>query len=169
MKLTSAEAAKLLRKLNEEYQEIIDTEELSREFTAAVEENIESVKPEYNYRATQKQLEELEIKICKLKHAINVFNSTTVIPEFNITIDQMLVYLPQLTERRNKYISMKNKLPKARLRSEYGSSSNIIDYRYLNYRLEEVKEDFKKVSLELSKAQTALDLVNSTVSFEFTF
>ena len=47
----------------------------------------------------QEQLADIEQKIRKLKHTINVFNTMTVIPEFGITIDEMLVYLPQLNTR----------------------------------------------------------------------
>ena len=52
----------------------------------------------------QEQLADIEQKIRKLKHTINVFNTTTVIPEFGITIDEMLVYLPQLNTRESRAI-----------------------------------------------------------------
>ena len=62
--------------------------------------------------------------------------------------------------------SMKSELPKSRVEGRYGSTQNFIDYRYVNYDLKAVEADFEAVSNELSKAQTALDLVNSTESFE---
>ena len=45
----------------------------------------------------------------------------------------------------------------------------IIDYAYANYSVEQVKADYVRVSDELRKVQTALDLVNTTMQFEFIF
>ena len=97
MKYTSAEAAKLLRKLNEEKNSLMKREELSSVFIAAVGENVEDVRPEYDYRKTQDGLEELDRKIRVLKHALNVFNLTQTVPGSDMTIDQVLVYIPQLS------------------------------------------------------------------------
>ena len=164
MKYTSAEAAKLLRQLNEDYSSVLTMEVQSREFLASVGEDVESVRPAYDYAQIQAQLEELEKKIRIVKHAINVFNSTTVVADFDMTIDQLLVYIPQLTQRKNKLSAMKSRLPKAREPISYGK--NIIDYRYANYDISAVEADYIKAAEELSKAQTALDLVNSTQTME---
>ena len=52
MKYTSAEANKLLKKLNDEYAALLDREKRSREFRAAMGEDIESVRPAYHYGET---------------------------------------------------------------------------------------------------------------------
>lgn len=113
MKYTSAEAGKLLKKLNDERASLLLREENSKDFLAAVGEDLESVRPDYNFATTQVALNEIETKIRKLKHALNIFNSTTVIPEFGMTIDEMLVYIPQLTIRKDKLARMKDRLPKS--------------------------------------------------------
>ena len=118
-------------------------EENGKEFLAAVGEDIESVRPDYNFKETQDALDEVERKIRKLKHALNVFNSTTVIPEFGMTIDEMLVYIPQLTAKKNKLARMKDKLPKVREQTRVNSS--ILDYRYLNYDVKEVTAAYEQV------------------------
>ena len=66
MTYTSAEAAKLLRKLNDSYQALVNKEELSSEFHAAVGEDIESVRPAYDYAATQAELDRLQRQIRQL-------------------------------------------------------------------------------------------------------
>ncbi len=165
MKYTSAEAAKLLRQLNDDYYALILKEEQSREFLAAVGEDIESVRPEYNYAAVQKRLAEMEEKIRKVKHAINVFNTTHIVPGFEITIDQVLILIPQLTNKRNRLAAMKSKLPKVR-ENAGGRISTVIDYRYANYDISEAEKDYAEVSSQLSKAQTALDVVNNTETME---
>ena len=162
MLYTSAEAAKLLRRLSEEYDRLEREEAAVETFSAAVGEDLESVRPEYNYKNFRAETAELENKIRAVKHAINLFNANTLISEFNMTIDQMLVYLPQLTRRKNKLRTMQSRQPKVR-KGVYG---NFIDYNYANYDIAEVKQDYLETSAELIKAQTALDKINNSVQFE---
>ena len=166
MKMTSAKAAKLLRQLNDELSALRNRENNSSSFLAALGEDPESVRPAYDYSAMQEQQEAIELKIRKLKHTMNVFNATTVIPEFGFTIDEMLVYLPQLNRRCSKLSMMKDALPKARESAGFSRGSTVIDYRYANYDIEKVNEDYTVASEELAKAQTALDLINNTVEMD---
>ncbi len=163
MLYTSAEAAKLLRKLNEEKTAILSNESQSSTFQAAITEDIENARPEYDYVSAQKEIDEIDKKIRKVKHAINTFNLTHEVPGFDMTIDMMLVYIPQLTQKKNKLSAMKDKLPKTR---EIIRVAGIIEYSYANYDVEKAKEDYDKVSDELSRAQTALDVLNNSVKFE---
>lgn len=165
MKYTSAEVAKLLRKLNEEVENLEDQEVKRRQFNAALDEDVETVRPTYDYADTQRKLEELQAKIRTVKHALNCFNSTTQVPGFDMTIDQLLVYIPQLSRRKQKLAMMSSCLPKERAKVS-GLGSQIIDYRYANYDIEVAKDDYQSVSDELAKAQTALDLVNTTMIME---
>ena len=165
MKYSSAEAAKLLRKLNEEVENLEDQEVKRREFNAALGEDVETVRPAYDYADTQRKLKELQAKIRTVKPALNWFNSTTEVPGFDMTIDQLLVYIPQLSRRKQKLAMMSSCLPKERAKVS-GLGSQIIDYRYANYDIEAAKADYQRVSDELAKAQTALDLVNTTMTME---
>lgn len=165
MLVTSAQAAKLLRQLNDELRALQLKEANSSSFVAAIQEDIESVRPVYNFKKMRDAQAEVECKIRKVKHAINVFNTTTIIPDFNITIDEMLVYLPQLNAECTTLSKMRDAMPKVRVSSGY-SSGNIIDYKYANYDIEEVGRYYAELSDTLAKAQTVLDLVNSTVEFE---
>lgn len=167
MKMTSAQAAKELRKLNDQHDALYEMEVKAREFTAAIQEDIESVRPKYDYEEIQRNLTLLEESIRKLKHAINTFNLSQDVPGFDMTIDQMLVYIPQLTARKKKLNHMRKRLPKERENGGgYGRSSNIVEYNYANYDIKRVGEDYDATADELAKAQNALDSVNTTVEFE---
>lgn len=166
MKMTSAQAAKLLRQWNESLKALQRREENTKTFLASLGEDIESVRPEYDYTAMQAEQAAIEANIRKLKHTLNVFNTTTIIPEFEMAIDQMLIYLPQLTNRLEKLSRMKELLPKQRENALYSRNSAIIDYRYANYDIQTVEKDYEVLAETLAKAQTALDYINNTVLLE---
>lgn len=70
MTYTSAQANKLLKKLNDEHAALLDRENRSKDFRAAMGEDVESVRPTYDYADTQKKLAELEQRIRRVKHAM---------------------------------------------------------------------------------------------------
>ena len=164
MTYTSAQAAKLLRSLNERLSTLNELEERSCTYLAAAGEDISLVRPEYDYAAVDEQRLALEGKIRALKHAISEFNLTHTVPGFDMTIDQMLIYIPQLTMRKQRLSSMMSRLPVQRMPAR--SMSPVIEYNYANYDVERAAEDYRKVSELLSEAQTQLDLVNSTETME---
>ncbi len=164
--ITSAIAAKQLKKLNDQRDALLAMEKKARYFTAAIQENAEDVRPAYDYNATQDALLEIEAKIRKLKHTLNCFNSTYVIPGFDMTIDQMLIYIPQLSARKKKLDGMRGRLPKERARESFIRGNNNIEYSYANYDIPQAEADYNAVSDELAKAQNALDTANATVLFE---
>ena len=164
--VTSAEAVKYLRKLGEQRDALLAMEKKAKSFTAAIQEDTESVRPAYDYKKVQDEIEELEGKIRQLKHSINCFNISCEVPGFNMTIDQMLVYIPQLTGRKKKLETMKARLPKERVNDAFSRGGSIIEYNYANYDIAAVEADYNTVSDELARAQNALDTVNATVQFE---
>lgn len=167
MRYTSAEAAKLLRKLNEERDNVLHQEKNTKEFLAAMGEELETVRPEYNYADTQEKLAELDDKIRTVKHCINVFNVNQQVGETGMTIDQILIRIPQLSSRKQKLERMQSILPKQRENvSMFGRSNTVVDYRYANYDISAARSDYERVSDELAALQTALDLVNSTETME---
>ncbi len=163
MLMTSAEAAKYLRKLNEELESLRNREEQSRQFTVSLGEKEEDLRPAYDYEAVQNAMLALEEKIRRVKHAVNCFNCTTEVPGFGMTVDQMLIYLPQLNMRKLKLAAMKDVLPRTRV-ARY--NSNLVEYTLINYDPEQVAADHEAAADELGRAQNALDVVNTTLRFE---
>ena len=150
MKLTSAEANKMIRALKDQYRLLFSQEENVVSFIAATTENVEEVRPSYSYEETAAKYDEIERKIRKIKHALNVFNATTKVDGFDMTIDEMLVFLPKPEKSR----------------AENTGRTNIIEYEYLNYDLEKVRQDYDALMDRKSRALSALDVLNNTVQFE---
>lgn len=108
----------------------------------------------------------MEEKIRKIKHEINHYNLTHQVPGFDMTIDQMLIYIPQLTARKSKLSRMRSRLPKERVQSGISRMNGVVEYEYCNYDLKQAEAECEFVADELARAQNALDMVNSTATFE---
>ena len=164
MNCTSAQANKLLKQLQEEQIALQRKETQSRTFVAAITEDIELARPAHDYDATQQRLAKIERDIRVIKHAINAFNLSHTVEGFNMTVDQILVYIPQLSARKEKLSRMAGVLEKTRLNNT--GRSNIIEYEYANYDVRRAMEDYTAVSEELSRAQVALDRLNNTETMQ---
>lgn len=164
MKYTSAQANKLLRKRQEDRDALLYQENISRTFIAATTEDKENARPEYSYIETKARLKKLEADIRVIKHAISVFNTTHFVDGLDMTVDQLLVYLPQLNEQKSRLGEMAAALPKQRMSNN--GRSNLIEYEYANYDIEAVKKDYESVSDELARAQVALDQLNNSETME---
>ena len=162
MKYTSAQANKLLKTLKDARESILFREGNNDRFVAATVEDLESARPDYDYAAVQARLEVLEGQIRMVKHAINQFNLTHTVEGFDMTVDQMLVYIPQLSERCSKLDTMADMPRKKR----YNSRSNLIEYEYTNYDPEQVRAYYQAAKDLLNQAQLALDALNQSETME---
>lgn len=165
--MTSAELNKEIKRLQAERTALIEKEKKVRWYKAATTEDPESCKPEYDFVEVGKQLADIEKEIRTLKHTLNVFNSNYVVPELGITIDQVLVYLPQLTNRVEALRIMAAHLPRSRVEERYGSRSALVEYEYNNYDSRVVQATYEDLVAELSSVQLALDRANTTVDIPF--
>ena len=166
MKYTSAEANKLLKSIEGQITDLERKEELTASFQVASGEDVESLRPRYDFAATQKELDALEAKMRVVKHAINTFNLTHTLPGFDgLTIDQALVYIPQLTAKIRKLRSMSSVLPKQRVADRY-SSVNFVDYLVSNYDIEEAEQAYVEAKELLASLHLALDTVNTTETMD---
>ena len=164
MKMTSAEANKMINQLRDQIRLVREKERSVITFVAATTENVEEVRPAYSYEETAAQLDVLEEKIRKIKHALNIFNASTTPEGVDMTIDELLVFLPQASERLHKLSSMLSKPPKFRV--ENSGRTSIIEYEYLNYDQAVVQRDYDALMQKKTAALTALDLANNTIQFE---
>lgn len=164
MKMTSASANKLLRQLNDEYAFLRRQD--SEKNTYSEIDGIEPIIPEYDLEAHTREIAIVAGKIAHLKHAINVFNTTAVLPEHGITIDEALVRMAFLTKEKERLDSMRVNQPK-RLITGYSARKNQVEYECTNYNPSEAGRLYAKTAEDLRKLQLELDMVNSTVTFDF--
>ncbi len=168
MKITSAMANKLLTKLKAEKQMYLQREGDSVSYVVAQGE--EALIPEFDFSKNNQAIKEIDDKIARIKHAINVSNALAKIDVEGViySVDEILVRMAQLNARLSVYDELRKKLPKERLDNRRYSSQNhsVIEFSYINYDLEEVKKEFEKTEHVIMMMQLALDKYNQTVEFE---
>ncbi len=168
-KMTSAYANKVLKKLNDDKAFYIQQEHDSYSYVAADGE--EPVIPEYDFEKTSKILRDIDNKIVKIKHALNVTNSTNsvVVGEKSLTIDEILVRMAQLNNRKATLDMMRKQQAKSRVDSRFSilsSKKPVIEYQYMNYDIELVKKEYDAMDAEIAAMQMARDKYNQTVEFD---
>lgn len=161
--VTSAAANKILRSLEDEKQYILSMEKSSSTYIET--DGVSPIVPQYDYVETQRKLEEIDQKVMRIKHAINVFNCVTVLPGLGITIDQGLVKMAQLNNRKKVLDSMRKRNPKARKEDLY-SSSKLVEYECVNYEISDIKQTYDAISQRITDLQMEIDLCNQTMRFE---
>ena len=166
MKYTSAAANKLIRRLNDDKEFYLQKEQEAKAYVAAVDET--PVIPEFDYAENARQIEEIDDRIARLKHAVNVHNALARIDVGGeiMSVDEILVRMAQLNQRQITLDEMRKTLPKQRVESGYGTKTIKPEYRYINYDLELVRKDYEHVSSTIIAMQLALDKYNQTVEFE---
>lgn len=163
MNITSAGANKLLKALEDEKNYLLQIEAESATYVLADGEKEEV--PAYNYEEIQKKIDDIDQKTRRIKHALNQFNTNTVLETIGITIDEALVEMAQLSRKKMKLDTMRKRLPKTRMNSIAFRSNNTVEYQYVNYNIEQVQADYQSVSERITAIQIALDLCNQTKVF----
>ena len=167
MKVTSAYANKLLKQLSEEKEYWLSKEKEGYLYTAAIDE--EPVIPDYNYQEVSREIMDIDDRICRIKHALNIANLSAEIPigEDILSVDLILIRMSQLNKRKAVLDRMRKQMPKTRVESGmFSSRKSVPEYRYINYDLDLIKSEYEKINKEIMVLQIALDKHNQTVEFE---
>lgn len=164
--MTSAYANKLLKSLQEDKYFWENKEETSKSYVAALNE--EPVIPEYDYGMVAATIAEIDEKMAAIKHAVNLANATAkvAVGATEMSIDTILIKMAQLNKRKNILDRMRKQLPKTRENQGYVSRNSVPEYRYINYDLDLIKQEYERISQSVMEMQIALDQYNQTVTFE---
>lgn len=156
--MSPAYASKLIKQKNAEIKDILISEKETSTTRAFAEEDVTQFLKVYSFSFTQEQLERLRQDILSLKHAINQFNVTTVLPDLGYTIDTALVRMKMLSEQKEKLAGMMRVRPVTRQNLTFGNGKP--EFIYRNYDDREVQNAYEKVDAELTQIQLALDKQN---------
>ena len=158
-------ANKMIKNLEEDKEYWLDYESNARFYVAA--NNEEPVIPEYDFEKVSKTLAEIDEKILKLKHALNLHNATSEVQVGDelMTIDMILVRMAQLNRRKSTLDVMRKALPKTRVESSGYGKNAVPEYRYINFDQDAVKAEYEAISNEILALQLALDTHNQTQKF----
>lgn len=165
--MTSAYANKVLRKLTEDKEYWRRKENEGCTYVAAIDE--EPVIPDYEYEKVAAEITAIDEKILKIKHAININNATNrvAVGDAEMTIDEILVKMAQLSKRKAVLDNLRKREPKTRINSGlYSSRKTAPEYEYVNYDIELVKKEYERIDAEIAAMQIALDKYNQTFEFE---
>lgn len=165
--MTSAYANKMLKSLEEDKAFWLNKEEEACTYVAAINE--EPVVPDYDYVEVATTIAALDEKIAIIKHELNVTNANAkvLVGDVTMSIDSILIKMAQLNRRKTVLDVMRKRLPKSREEQcSYMSRNSVPEYRYINYDLELVKNEYELVSKSIMEMQMALDKYNQTVQFE---
>lgn len=161
MKVMNCDAAnKLIKQLQADRNALLSKERDAMSYSYLSGETPEP--PEYDFAATQEELDKYAKNIEVLKHAVNRFNLTTELPGTALTIDAALVRMAILSQEKFKLDRMRNAKPRSRTTTGRGVS----EYTELNYDPKEVEATFRAVCDELIAIQQALNIANLTETFE---
>lgn len=165
-KMTSAYANKMLRSLEEDKEFWVNKEAASSTYVAAINE--EPVVPEYDYAEVAATIAGIDEKIAVIKHALNVANANAKVQvgDTEMSIDTILIKMAQLNRRKMVLDVMRKQLPKAREERSYVSRNAVPEYRYINYDLDLIKQEYERISGIIMEMQMALDKYNQTVQFD---
>lgn len=165
---TSASANKLLRRLEDEKNQLLMREQETSTYVLAQGEEPEA--PAYDYAATREGVAQIDAKVCAIRHAMHAFNMATKLPESDLTIDEALVVLAQLSAEQRRLDTMRSRLPRQRLTNTYsrqeGSGALLVEYEYANYDIAQAEQDYQKLTDRIYDLQLKLDLCNQTMTFE---
>ena len=168
--MTSAYANKMLKSLEEDKAFWLNKEEEACTYVAAINE--EPVVPDYDYVEVATTIAALDEKIAIIKHELNVTNANAkvLVGDVTMSIDSILIKMAQLNRRKTVLDVMRKRLPKSREEQRsYMSRNSVPEYRYINYDLELVKNEYELVSKSIMEMQMALDKYNQTVQFDYIY
>ena len=164
MKLKTINAiGKRIADLKTERERLIRKDEKLRVFRASGFEDIEKLRPDYDYGSFQKELDHLDETIRNLTtKAVTILATERVKEYHDMTILEMLLLLRDLETKDQRLYAMAAHLEKERHPTELG-----IEYEHVNYDLSMVEEDLKKTREEIENVRTFSDFFIHELSYDF--
>lgn len=155
MRLTIDAASKLIKTYMADLAKVEQAERNGMMVTYLDGED--KVIPEYSFVETQAEMNKINENIQRIKHQINVFNCSYVLPEVGITIDTALIRMAVLNKRMGELDRMRG-IPKKSRTSSYRSDKP--EYSEPNFDVKLAKAEYERTRTKLLAIQGALNKAN---------
>ena len=116
----------------------------------------------YSFAQTRQKISEIDEEIRKLKRLLNYANATMMVPEFDMTLGECLVYMSQLNREMTVVERMAHKEPMTSHTVQGGK----VEYMALNYDTAECQAKLEWLKTTLAALQIAIDRTNLTNAIE---
>ncbi len=144
-----------------ERRELLKEEKKACSYRVMEGEDPSAKKPEYDYVETWNQLMEYDDSIRSVKHAINSFSVSRYVPEYDMTLDELEMYLEDLDRRFNTLKELGDAHPIKRT-----IVNRSVRHTIANYDLKQARKDSERLDDERRKVRRIISEIKESEVFE---
>lgn len=144
-----------------ERRELLKEEKKACSYRVMEGEDPSAKKPEYDYEETWNQLMEFDDSIRSAKHTINSFSVSHYVPEYNMTLDELEMYLEDLDRRFNTLKELGAAHPIKRT-----IVNRSVRHTIANYDLKQARKDCERLDDERRKVRRIISEIKKSEEFE---
>ena len=144
-----------------ERRELLKEEKKACSYRVMEGEDPSAKKPEYDYVETWNQLMEYDDSIRSVKHAINSFSVSRYVPEYDMTLDELEMYLEDLNRRFNTLKELGAAHPIKRT-----IVNRSVRHTIANYDLKQARKDSERLDDERRKVRRIISEIKESEVFE---
>ena len=144
-----------------ERRELLKEEKKVCSYRVMEGEDPSAKKPEYDYVETWNQLMEYDDSIRSVKHAINSFSVSRYVPEYDMTLDELEMYLEDLDRRFNTLKELGDAHPIKRT-----IVNRSVRHTIANYDLKQARKDSERLDDECRKVRRIISEIKESEEFE---
>lgn len=144
-----------------ERRELLKEEKKACSYRVMEGEDPSAKKPEYDYVETWNQIMEFDDSIRSAKHAINSFSVSRYVPEYDMTLDELEMYLEDLDRRFNTLKELGDAHPIKRT-----IVNRSVRHTIANYDLKQARKDSERLDDERRKVRRIISEIKESEVFE---
>ena len=144
-----------------ERRELLKEEKKACTYKVMEGEDPSAKKPEYDYVETWNQIMEFDDSIRSVKHAINSFSVSRYVPEYDMTLDELEMYLEDLDRRFNTLKELGEAHPIKRT-----IVNRSVRHTIANYDLKQARKDSERLDDECRKVRRIISEIKESEVFE---
>ena len=144
-----------------ERRELLKEEKNACSYKVMEGEDPSAKKPEYDYEETRNQLMEFDDSVRLAKHTINSFSVSRYVPEYNMTLDELEMYLEDLNRRFNTLKELGEARPIKRT-----IVNRSVRHTIANYDLKQARKDSERLDDERRKVRNIISEIKESEEFE---